>query len=110
MLEYQLQCKDYWKKTRCTVYPYALNEKTKDMNKDPPLPRYGERFIDTKTRFKTTNHDLLSNIEISFNFLKQFLYKYRKNECRKLLESFTKRELKLLVRQAKNLQYHNFQK
>ena len=57
MLEYQLQRQDY-----------VLNERTKFMNKDspigkvfPPLPRYGQRFIETRTRSKITNHDLSSD-------------------------------------------------
>ena len=46
------------------------------------------------------NHDLPSDIEIFFNFLKKCSLKYRSNECRKLLKSFKKRELKFLGRQA----------
>ena len=87
------------------------------MNKDSPigkyfpkLPRYGERFIDTRTRSKISNHDLLAVIDIFFNFSKQFSLKHGSNKCRKLLESFKKRELKLLGRQAQYLQYNNFQK
>ena len=45
------------------------------MNKDsptgnlfPPLPRYGESYIDTKTPSNITNRDLSSDIEILFNF------------------------------------------
>ena len=68
MLEYQLQHEDYWMKTLCTVYRYGLNERTKYMNQLPPLQRYGACFINIRKRSKTTNHDLLSNIEISFNF------------------------------------------
>ena len=82
------------------------------MNKDSPigkhfpkLPRYGERFIDTRTRSKITNHDLLSVIDIFFNFPKQFSLKHGSNKSQKLLESFKKRELKLLGRQARYLPY-----
>ena len=64
MMEYQLQSEGYWTKTLCTVYPYGLNERTKFMNKDnligrlfPPLPRYGERFVEARTRSKITNRD-----------------------------------------------------
>ena len=91
---------------------YGLNERTKFMNKDSPigkhfpkLPRYGERFIDTRTRSKISNHDLLAVIDIFFNFSKQFPLKHGSNKCRKLLESFKKRELKLLGRQAQYLPY-----
>ena len=104
-------------KTLHIVYPYGLNAKTKFMNKDsateklfPPLPRYAERFIDTRTRSKITTHDLSSDIEFFFNFLKQFPLKHCRNECQKLLEDFKKRKLKLLGSQAQNLQYNNFQK
>ena len=65
MFQYRLQREDYWMKTLRTVYPYGLNKRTKFMNKDspigklfPPLPIYGERFIDTRTQSKITNHDL----------------------------------------------------
>ena len=111
MKMYRLQREDYWIKTLRTVYPYGLNEKTKFMNKNSHkrrfFPRYSERFIDTKTRSKITYHDLLSDIESFFNFLKQFPLKILNNESRKLLETFKKRELKLLGRQVENLQYSN---
>ena len=70
---------------------YGLNERTNFMNKDSPigkhfpkLPRYGERFIDTRTRSKITNHDLLSVIDIFFNFPKQFSLKHGSNKSQKL--------------------------
>ena len=70
MLEHRLQREDYCMKTLRTVYPYGLNERTKFMNEDirlfPPLPRYGERFIDTRTQSKITNHDLSPDTEIFF--------------------------------------------
>ena len=58
--------------TYFTLYtPYGLNERTNFMNKDsptgrpfPPLPRCGERFTDTRTQSKITNHDLSSGIDI----------------------------------------------
>ena len=54
----------------------------------PPVPRYGERFIDTRTQSKISDHDLLSEIEISYNFLKQFPLKYCSKKYRKLPGSF----------------------
>ena len=98
----KIQREDYWMKTLLSICSYGLNERAKFMNKRslirkhfPPLPRYGELFIDTRTRSKVTNHDLPSDIEIFFSvFLKQFLIKYRSNECQKLL--------KLLERKIKN--------
>ena len=102
-------------KTSHIVYRYGLNERIKFMNKDSaklflPLPRYDERFIDIKTRSKITTHDLSFDIEIFFNFLKQFLFKYRSNKCQMLLKSFKKRKLNLLGSHAQKLQYKNFQK
>ena len=56
---------DYWIKTLQTAYPYGLNEKTQFMNKElpveklfPPVRQYGEHFIETRTRSKTSNQDL----------------------------------------------------
>ena len=88
-------------KTLCTVRsPYNLNERTKFMNKGsptgklfPPPPRYGKRNIDTRTWSKIRYHDLLADIETLFNFLKQYSFKYRNNECRELLDRFKKENL-----------------
>ena len=84
-------------KTLSTVYPYGLNERTKFMIENrhigklfSPLRRYDERFIDTRTQFKITNHNFSSDIEVFLSFLKQCLLEYCSNECRKLLESFKK--------------------
>ena len=74
------------------------------------LPRYCEHFIDSRTRYKITNHNLSSDNEMSFNFLKQFFRKYRSHKCQKLVESFKKKKLKYLGIQAQNLQHNNFQK
>ena len=76
MLEYRLQREDSWMKALRTVYYYGLNERTKYMNKEshigrlfqPLLPRYGDRFIDTKSGSKITNYDLSSDNESFFNF------------------------------------------
>ena len=75
-LKYRLQHEDYWMKTLYTVCPYVLND-NKFINKhtfigrlSPPLPTYVKRFIDTRTRPKITNHDISSEVEIFFNFLK----------------------------------------
>ena len=104
-------------KTLHTVHPYSLNERTKFMNKDssirklfPLLPRFHECFIDSRTRSTTIIHDLSSDIEIFFDFLKKFHLKYRSNESRNILESFEKRKLKLLGSQAQNLKYKDFKK
>ena len=76
----------------------------------PPVPRYGQRFINTRAQSKISDHDLLSDIEISYNFLKQFPLKYCSKEYCKSLENFKEKELKLLERQAQNSQYNSSQK
>ena len=111
MLECRLQREDYLMKSRRTIYSYGLNERAKFMNKNSPrskifpvLLRCGECFVDTRTGPKITNHDLSSDIEIFFNFLKQFSIKYRSNECRKLLE----RKEKLEKRKEKRTTYLSY--
>ena len=87
------------------------------MNKDssigklfPSFSRYGKCFPGNRTPSKITNHNLFTGIEVFFNFLKEFLFKYCSNECQKFFESFKKIKLKLLGCQAQNLQYNDFQK
>ena len=116
-LEYQLQREDYWMKTLCTVSRYGLNERTKFINQDssleklfPTFSRYGKWFIETRSQYKITNHDLASDIKILFSFLKQLLLKYHSKECWKLFERFNKRDLKSLGRQTQNLLHIDFQK
>ena len=53
-------------KTFRTVNPYDKNQRTKFINKD------GERFIDSRTRFKRNNHDLSSHIEIFLKIFKKY--------------------------------------
>ena len=67
-------------------------------------------LLSPESRSKITNHELSSDIDIFFSFLKQFLFKYCSNECQKLLESFNKKERKLLGRQARNFRNNYFQK
>ena len=53
MYKYRLEREDFWMKKLRTIYPYGLNEKSKDMNKKslnwpvgklfPPLARHGQR-------------------------------------------------------------------
>ena len=97
MFEYRLQREDYWMKTFPTVYPYGLNVGIRFMNKDSPRgklfiprPRYGDCFIDTRTRSRSTNRGLSSDIEIFLNFLKQFSLKYRTNKCQSYLKALRK--------------------
>ena len=72
-------------KTICTVHSDDLIERTKFIQ---PLPRCIARFINTKTPSEKNNHDL-----------HQFPLKHCSIKCRKLLEIFKKRELKLFRRQ-----------
>ena len=71
------------------------------------LPRYEERFSDTRTGYKISIDDLSSDIEIFFNFLKHFPLKCRNNGYQKLLEGFGKKEFNY---QTLNSQYKSFQK
>ena len=110
-MEYWLQCEDYSIKTLRNGYPYVLNKRTKFINKDSSIEKL---FLVTlsshQNTIEITNYELSSDTEIFFSVLKQFPLKYCSNERRKLLESFKKRELKLLRRQAQNLQHNYFQK
>ena len=54
---------------------HGLKERIKVIYKDTctrklfqTLPRYGERFVDTRTRSIINKHDILSGIEIFVNF------------------------------------------
>ena len=103
MLEYRLQREDYWIKLLRTSYPYGLNERTKSMNKDlpvgknfPPLARHGARYLDTRSRTKINTRLLSSNLTEFFKYINNFPIKSRSNECRKLLETFKKSELRNL--------------
>ena len=66
----------------------------------PPLERYGERFLISKSRNNIEKRVLASNIEAFFKFVQQFPIESRTNECRKLLESFKRSELRNLGIQA----------
>ena len=68
-----------------------------------PLPRYGERFADTRTRSKIAYEDLLPVIDILFTFLKYFPFKYWRTECRSLLETLKKIELNNYKNTIKNI-------
>ena len=74
-----------------------------------PMWRYGVRFLNVRTRNNTDKRILSSDILAFFNYIKQFPIKSRSNECRKLLESFMKSELKSLGIETQNsLQYDDF--
>ena len=67
MFEYRLQREDYWIKTLRSASSYGSNKKNKDLPVGklfPPLPRYRESFIKTRTRPKLSNHDPLLNTKI----------------------------------------------
>ena len=74
ILEYHLQCEDYWMNILGFTYPFGLNEKPKFISKNvpvgklfSPLPRYGERFLNAKTQSNIDKRILSSNISTSFN-------------------------------------------
>ena len=103
MLEYRLQREDYWIETLRTNYPYGLNERTKSMNKDlpvgknfPSLPRHGAQFLNNRSRTKIDAPNFSSNINEFLKYIKAFPIKLRSDECRKLIESFKKSELRNL--------------
>ena len=50
-----------------------------------------------------------NEIKVNVMLDSQLQSEYRSNECRKLLETFKKRELKLLGCQSQNLHYNKFQ-
>ena len=85
MFEYWLQREDDCTKTICTLHSDGLIERTKFIQQ---LPRCISPFINTKTPSEKNNHDLY-----------QFPLKHCSIKCRKLLEIFKKRELKLFRRQ-----------
>ena len=101
ILEYCLQREDYWVKTLCFTYPFELSEKPKFINKSVPVgklfsppPRYGEHFLNARTRNNFDKRILSFDISISLNYIKQFPIKSRSDECCKLLESFKNSEQK----------------
>ena len=63
MYKHRLEREDFWMKKLRTLYPYGLNEKSKDMNKKsylnwpvgtlfPPLSRHGPREPGNRNRTK----------------------------------------------------------
>ena len=107
MRKYRLKREDYWMKTLRTLYPYGLNEKTKDMNKDlptgklfPPLPRYGSKFINQRARNPHILVNELSNLQNFLQHLQTLDTLTRGNSIRKLLERFKIKDLKSLASQA----------
>lgn len=68
ILEYQLQCEDYWIKPLYIAYTYGLNKKNRNEDLSagkllPSLRQYNNCFIETKTKSKISNQDLSSNTE-----------------------------------------------
>ena len=105
MYRIRLARENYWIKTLRTVYPYGLNDKVKEGTEDVPvgklfnpLTRHGVRQpvqIRTKTG-GNPNDDIDS-------FIQEILVREkheRANFCRKRLESFNKKVLKRLAKEA----------
>ena len=110
MLQYRLKREDHWMKTLRTVYPYGLNDKTKDMNKEvpvgklfPSLPRYGPRYIDHRSRTNNIlNGNFLLNITSFLDHIHTLPTADRGNQVRKILESLKRGKLKFLAQEASN--------
>ena len=105
--EHRLKREDHWIKTLRTVYLYGLNEKTKDMNQAvpvgklfPPLPRYGEKYLNQRSRNKINQNDTYANLDDFIQFITTFEHKTRGNEVRKLLDSLKHKHLKFLASEA----------
>ena len=107
MRKYRLEREDHWIKTLRTVYPYGLNERTKSMNADipigqlfPSLPRHGSKYVDHRTRNhrnSTTSH---SDLDALMNHLETINIKLRANACRKILDGFKQKHLRILAKES----------
>ena len=105
MLKYRLEREDYWIKTLRTVYPYGLNERTKNMNTNlpigklfPPLSRHGSKFLNQRTRSSTKSRltDVDSLIHSIFSYPKET----RSNKIRILFARLKHTNLKKLAVEA----------
>ena len=101
----RLDRENYWIKTLRTVYPYGLNDKVKEGTGDVPagklfypLTRHGVRQpVQTRTK---TGGNPNENID---SFVQEILTEdkhERGNFCRKRIESFNRKTLKRLAKEA----------
>ena len=107
MRDYRLEREDYWIKKLRTVYPYGLNERTKFMNQDvpigkqfPALPRYGDKYLEQRSRPSHTVINPLSELDKFVEHVNSIDLRSRGNEVRKLLNSFKHKHLKSLASEA----------
>ena len=105
MLEYRLEREDYWIKKCRTVYPYGLNERTKYMCSEkpigrlfPPLPRYGPRYLEKRTRCDTVNNSL--TLDTLIEKILTFETNNKTNELRKIIEGLKRTKLKRIALEA----------
>ena len=106
LTKYRLQREDYWIKTLRTVYPYGLNDRTKEMCKEkptgclfPPLSRYGPRRIQPEQRRVKPPKELPNLINFR-EYIDSFSPSEQGNICRKTLESLKRKNIKNLAEQA----------
>ena len=114
----RLKREDHWIKTLRTIYPYGLNERTRDNNNNiqigslfPPLPRTGERRNRTKHNrnnrkqacslenfFQQLNDLINNNLKQSFNTIRIMLNNTKKNILKQIAAS--------ILCKDPNIQYH----
>jgi len=92
-----------------TLYPYGLNEGTKEMGKDipigklfPSLPRYGPRRAQTEQR-RVNRFPEISDINSLLAYIKSFPASERGNKCRRFLEECKIKTVKALAKEASTL-------
>ena len=108
MMRDRRQREQEWIKKLCTAYPYGLNTDV-DGSKDvlsvrqlfPMLPRYGTRYIESRTRNNQPEQPHIQNLEALFLSLEEVPLKERDNLLRKNLEKGKKSKLKNLAQQAR---------
>ena len=101
----RLSREDFWIKTLRTMYPYGLNEKTKEASYGLPVgtlfqspPRYGTRqHIQVRTR---TGGNTYSTIKDFLDDIFSKPIEERANFCRKILESLSLKNLKKMANEA----------
>jgi hypothetical protein len=108
MRQLRLQREDYWMKTLRTIYPYGLNEKTKQMNRElpigrlfPPIPRYGHKYLETRSRLNRNVVNQLTSLDSFMKHILSFPPKSRGNELRKLLNGFKLKHLRSIAGEAR---------
>ena len=109
----RLKREDFWMKKLRTIYPYGLNEKSKDMNKNtlhwpvgklfPPIARHSQREPGIRNRKKVPAQNPLKNFLNFEQHLITIPVLNRTNECRRLLDSFKIKDIRYLVTDSKRI-------